>query len=235
MGLVVALFGIVVLVAVAGVVLAGVLALRGKANFERDAQLVPGMASRAPTSWAGSHDPEARLHRRLRDAMRALAANQAFDDDGSLLDLRVELQQQAVGLDDQLVATAALPLELRTEPLERIGGAIATIEQAVADLAGSSAAEAAADLSRVLDDVRTRTGLVAQAREALDALGPLPDTEAPSTGTAAGPTGSAPEPPTTQPATSPPAAAPSAPAPPVVPTEPPAGQTWPPQAPPSGS
>lgn len=199
MGIVVALFGIVVLAAVAAVVVAGVLALRGKSKYDASNQLIPGVSTSAPGSWAGSHDPEARLHRRLRDALAALAANQAFDDNGTLLDLRVELQQQAIALDEQLVATAALPLNLRADPLERISGAVGSIEQAVAGLAGASATEAASRINRVLEDVTARTGLVAQARAALDELGPLP--------------GGAPAMPTPAPVTEPPAPVAEPPAP----------------------
>lgn len=166
----VALFGLMVAAAMAGVAIAGVIALRNMRAFERDSQLVAGVASSAPTAWAGSQDLEARLHRRLRDALLALDANQAFDDDGGLLDLRVELQQQAMVLDEQLVATAALPAHLRTDPLEQLTGAVGVIEQAVADLATSSAHDAAARVSAALEDVRSRTGLVAQARAALDSL-----------------------------------------------------------------
>ena len=91
--------------------------------------------------------------------MVALTANQAFDFDGNLIDLRVEMEHEAMALDEQLVATAALPISVRREPLSRIAEAVGVFELAVADLADTSAAEAAARLSRVLDDVRTRTGL----------------------------------------------------------------------------
>ncbi len=171
----VALFGLVVVAAVAAVAVAGVIALRNAKAFERDSQLVAGVPTNAPTAWAGSQAPEARLHRRLRDALLALDANQAFDDDGDLLDLRVELQQQAASLDEQLVATAALPASVRADPLAHITGAVAAIEEAVARLASSSAQDAAGRLASALEDVRARTGLVAQARAALDAMGPVPE------------------------------------------------------------
>jgi len=195
-GFFVVLLALVVMAMVGAVVVAGVIALRNKSSFERDSRLAPGLSTSAPAAWAGSHDPEARLHRRLRDAIAALSANQAFDDDGNLIDLRVELEHQAVALDEQLVATAALPLHVRREPLERITGGVVAIEQAVADLAGASASEAAARLSRVLDDVRTRTGLVAQARAALDALDSGPGATAPPTPGVASP---APEQPSSPP------------------------------------
>jgi hypothetical protein len=166
---------------VAGAVGAVALVLRNKAAYDRSNELLPGIATSAPASWAGSHDPEARLHRRLRDAMVALRANQAYDLDGTLLDLRVDLEQQAVALDEQLVATTALPVHLRGEPLARIVGAVESIEQAVADLAGSTTAEIGTRLAVVLDDVRMRTDLVAQARTALDAL----DADDPASGATA--------------------------------------------------
>lgn len=181
MGFFVVLLALVVMAMVGAVAVAGVIALRNKSSFERDSRLAPGLSTSAPAAWAGSHDPEARLHRRLRDAIAALSVNQAFDDDGNLLDLRVELELQAVALDEQLVATAALPLHVRREPLERITRAVETIEHAVADLAGSSADEAGGRLDSALDDVRTRTGLVAQARAALDALDDEPGAVAPPT------------------------------------------------------
>jgi len=168
-------FALVLLLVVAAVAGgAGLIAARNKAAYARSNELIPGVATNAPASWAGSHDPEARLHRRLRDALAALRANQAFDDSGSMLDLRVELEQQAQTLDQQLISTAALPANLRAEPLARLTAAVVSIEQAVTDLATSSVAETEARLSRALDDVRARTGLVAQARAALD---DLPDPE----------------------------------------------------------
>jgi hypothetical protein len=181
-----------VLAVVSAAAAALVVALRNKAAVDRSNQLIPGVASVVPSSWAGSHDPEARLHRRLVQALHALRANQAFDHDGSLLDIRVELEHQAAEVDQQLVATAALPLHLRPDPLARLTAAVESLEQAVADLAGSSAADTSARLSRALDDVRARTGLVAQARAALDDL-PIEPTVAPDAA-APGTTAPTPEP-----------------------------------------
>lgn len=165
------LLAFVLVAAIGGAI---VIAVRNKAAYARSNELIPGVPTNAPASWAGSHDPEARLHRRLRDALAALRANQAFDDDGDMLDLRVELEHQAQTLDQQLISTAALPKNLRAEPLQRLTAAVVSIEQAVTDLATSSVAETGARLTRALDDVRARTGLVAQARAALD---DLPDPE----------------------------------------------------------
>ena len=116
-----------VVVVAAGAVGAYALASRSKKDFADANQVIPGRPTRAPASWAGSHDPEAVLHRRLRDAMAALRANQRFDDDGALLDVRVELEAQALVLDDELVSVAALPQAHRHDPLARVTEAGATI------------------------------------------------------------------------------------------------------------
>lgn len=159
--------GLAVMGAIAGI---AVLAKQSKDSYEAAGQLIPGVPTSAPASWAGSHDPEARLHRRLRDALVALRANQVFDHSGALLDMRVELEQQAIEVDEQLVATAALPLSMRGEPLDRLTEAVVSIEKAVADLAGESASTVAIRLEAVLDDLRARTSTVAQARAALDEI-----------------------------------------------------------------
>lgn len=164
-------FAVIVGLAVVGAIAAiAALAKQSKDSFEVAGQLIPGMPTSAPASWAGSHDPEARLHRRLRDALVALRANQVFDHSGSLLDMRVELEQQALEVDEQLVATAALPLSMRGEPLDRLTEAVVSIERAVSDLAGESASTVAIRLEAVLDDLKARTSTVAQAREALDEI-----------------------------------------------------------------
>lgn len=153
------------------------LAARSRRAFAAGNEVVPGTPTRAPASWAGSHDPEARLHRRLRDAMTALRANDSFDDDGALLDLRVELEQHALALDDQLVAAAALRPELRSGPLTQVGDAVAAIEATIAELATRSTTGGAEALQAALARARERTSLVEQIRAQLDRLpaeGPQP-------------------------------------------------------------
>lgn len=173
------LVAVAVVVAAAIVVAAARTARKVQSNYERSNDVVPGVPTPAPTSWLGSHDPEARLHRRLADAMKALRANQSFDQDGSLLDLRVELEQQALTIDAELVATASLPLSMRQAPLQTLAGAVETIERAVAGLTTTSASEAADRLQRVLDDLQFRTSTVAQARAALDEIDAAASGEAP--------------------------------------------------------
>lgn len=176
--LIVALFVLLAVVAAAALAVIAVRAAnKVQSNYERSNEVVPGVPSPAPTSWLGSHDPEARLHRRLVQAMKALRANQAFDQDGSLLDLRVELEQQAVSIDAELVATSVLPMALREEPLDVLAGAVETVEHAVAGLATTSATEVGDRLQKMIEDLRYRTGTVAQARAALDEIDVAGDAE----------------------------------------------------------
>lgn len=186
--LVAALFVVITAVIVGALVVVAVrTANKVKVNYERSNDVVPGVPSPAPTSWLGSHDAEARLHRRLVDVMKALRANQSFDQDGILLDLRVELEQQAVAIDAELVATAALPLSMREAPLQSLAGAVETLETAVAGLATKSAAEVGDRLQAVLDDLQLRTSTVAQARAALDEIDAATNAESRSAPTDPGP------------------------------------------------
>ena len=182
----------VAILVVVGALTAGVVVLAGrsKENFVRSNQVVPDRPTRAPTGWLGSHDPEAVLHRRLIESMKALRANTDFDDDGGLLDLRVELEQQAVAIDDRLVAIAALPRLRRGDPLDQATRAVDLVETAVSELAARSAAEAEPALNAVVDRIRERTTLIDQIRAELDSL-PAPATE-PATAPESGPVGSGP-------------------------------------------
>jgi hypothetical protein len=171
MALMLVLFLVLALAVVAaGVVGAVVLTRRVSAKHRADNQVVPGRETRAPASWAGAHTPEAVLHRRLRDAMKALRANQAFDHHGVLLEVRVELEEQAVILDDHLVAVAALPRQHSGEPLERVTEAVSMIEKAVSDLASRSAMESGPRLQEVLAQIQQRASLVDEIRTELDRL-----------------------------------------------------------------
>lgn len=189
-------------VAVVGALVVGAVALARSSRkaYVASNQVVPGRPTRAPGSWAGSHDPEAVLHRRIRDAMAALRANQAFDDDGSLLDVRVELEEQALILDDELVAVAALPRHRRHDSLAKVTMAVDAIESAVAELAVRSTVEAGPRLQEVLRRIRERTTLVDEIRSELENLPEAP--QAPAPGDPAGPASDAqpwPDPPPTAP------------------------------------
>ncbi len=64
----------------------------------------------------------------------------------------------------------ATEMALREEPLNVLSGAVETVEHAVAGLATTSANEVGDRLQRMLEELRYRTGTVAQARAALDEI-----------------------------------------------------------------
>ena len=125
---------VVLLMIVAAVVAATVVVRSGNRNYAKANEVVPGTASRAPAEWAGAHSPEARLHRRLRDAVEALRANPAMED-AWMLDARVSLEQHALAVDERLIAGAALPARVRAEPMVGVAAAVDAVEVAVASLA----------------------------------------------------------------------------------------------------
>ncbi|MFX0578287.1 hypothetical protein [Nocardia nepalensis] len=158
---------LVVVAAALTAVVAGVaiVAARQRSSVAAANQVVPGIATRAPASWAGSHDPEPRLHRRLRDAMTALRDANTLDD-GTTIVLRAELEQSALAWDNRLVAIAALPPAHRTEQLPAATHAIESIEAAVAQYI--SAATQPAELTTGLAAVRARLDTAAELHRSLE-------------------------------------------------------------------
>jgi hypothetical protein len=127
---------VLVLFVAAAVVAATVVVRNQKKSYAQANEVVPGRATKAPAEWAGAHTPEARMHRRLRDAVDALRANPAMED-AFLLDARVSLEEQAVAVDERLIATAALPESVRAQPLANLAPAVDAVEAAVAALVTS--------------------------------------------------------------------------------------------------
>ncbi len=153
---------LVVLLVVGGllVLVVALLATRIARSHRSANEVVPGVATSAPASWAGAHTPEARLHRRLRDAVLAVRA--APSDLG---DLGASLEREALALDERLVAVAALPQRVRAEPLAEVATAVGAIEEAAAALA--SAGAPALPGSTGVDDIAERLRLLAEARAEL--------------------------------------------------------------------
>lgn len=163
-----ALILILVIGVLAGAVIgARVAARRLTDHYARANEVVPGIPSTAPTAWLGAHDPEAKLHRRLVDAVRALHAGQDLDVIGAYLDLRIEVEQQAVAIDNELVVTSKLPVHLREKPLDRLTAAVATLEEAVAAIGVAVASGTTEDLDALLLEVRRRTDSLDRAEAAL--------------------------------------------------------------------
>lgn len=157
---------VVILLLVVVVVVAGAVTVvrTGKRRYAEANEVVPGAATRAPAEWAGAHTPEARLHRRLRDAVQALRANPALDDAWSL-DVRVSLEQRALAVDERLIAVAALPERLRVAPLADVAAAVDAVEDAVAALVAGPEPAGRTGLDRAMADVEERVAKLDQGGE----------------------------------------------------------------------
>jgi len=136
----VALVLFLVITAVIGLAVVGIAAIaRHQKHAIADTnEIIPGEPTRAPLSWAGLHDPEARLHRRLRDAMTALRAVDSLEN-GTTIFLRSSLRQSALNLDDHLVAVSLLAADHKTKQLQTITTAVQCIEAGVAQYAAAAA------------------------------------------------------------------------------------------------
>lgn len=145
------------------------LALRNAQDFSDANEVIPGVATNAPKEWAGAHSVEARLHRRLRDSMTALRANRSLDEP-AMIQVREALEREALAIDDQLVAAAALPARVRDEPMRQVATAVESVEATVAEVVLLRGPERAST-EAAIEQVRTRLALVAEARAELDALG----------------------------------------------------------------
>ena len=137
MEIVVALLVTLALLVGAAVAVVAIVHRKQQRSIARDNQLIPDQPTRAPSSWAVSHEPEARLHRRLRDAMAALRTVNAMDS-GSTVVLSADLEQTAIQLDDQLVAVAQIMPSQRPDLLESITATVESIEAAVGRYAAAA-------------------------------------------------------------------------------------------------
>jgi len=125
---------LLVLVAIAGLATAFAVALARSGRKSQAAAIhIPGVDVSVPASWAGSHDPEARLHRRIRDAAKALDAT-IGNADVTQLDERARLLITARELDQRLVTIWALPANAKADPLAAVDRGISDFEKAAASI-----------------------------------------------------------------------------------------------------
>jgi hypothetical protein len=136
---------IVVIACVAAVAGVFVMTRRIRATALASAEIIPGQPTNAPVSWAGSHDPEARLHRRIRDALALLRSDPKLGYEGARIDARVRIELAATDLDNRLIAAAASPGRLRESVVAQSDSAVTELENVAAAL--SSGADL--DLARI--------------------------------------------------------------------------------------
>lgn len=148
-------------------------AQRVKQNTRRGQQLSPGTPSAVPLGWAGAHTPEAKLHRRLGQAMSGLRAATADD---VLVIANVEVvEREALKIEKQLVSASMMAERLKGPAIEELAAAVDQIENVSAQLIQRSAELASGDVQAQLSELSERLELLDQARAELDG-GPTPGT-----------------------------------------------------------
>lgn len=176
---------LLLLAAVVAIVGFGVaLTVRSKRDFDNVNEVVPGVKSQAPASWAGAHSPEAKLHRRLGDAVRAAHNNPRLVELGLSAQTK-QIESEALAIDERLVAAAGLPSSHRADAVAALEPHVVTLEDAVATLVTSTTIGQSKELlEQVVSDAEIKLQALAQARaevEQLDneAMGRIsPDTSA---------------------------------------------------------
>ncbi|KXO91337.1 hypothetical protein [Tsukamurella pseudospumae] len=108
------------------------IALVRNSRHQQQAEAAMPFPSRAPLSWSGSHVPEARLHRRIRRALRAFE-QPAGVLSAAQLDAQVTLTVSAQEIDDRLVTIAALPEAEKASALETVTADVSDLERRIAD------------------------------------------------------------------------------------------------------
>ncbi|BDH57812.1 hypothetical protein [Tsukamurella sp. PLM1] len=108
------------------------IALVRNSRRQQQAEAAMPFPSRAPLSWSGSHVPEARLHRRIRTALRSLD-QPAGALSAAQLDAQVTLTVTAQEIDDRLVTIAALPETEKGPALQAATADVADLERRIAD------------------------------------------------------------------------------------------------------
>lgn len=138
-------------------------------------QVVPGVGPEAPAAWVGGHTPEAKLHRRIRDAVKS-----AHAQPGVVHTHLAGLDTAAIALDERLIGAAALPPAYRAAAVAEFEPLVARLEQSVASLVGSPAALGEA-FEESMATVRAELDALAEARaevERIDRQAPPPAPDA---------------------------------------------------------
>lgn len=121
------------LIIAAGVVYIVALSRRSKAQLAAGIAVPPGMPEGAPKEWAGSHSPEAKMHRRLAALARSLAALPLGD--AASIERKVGIEGRIQELDRRLIALAQAPDAARKEAVTALEPEVAAAEAEVGRLA----------------------------------------------------------------------------------------------------
>ncbi|MGZ0192403.1 MAG: hypothetical protein ACKVG5_08710 [Acidimicrobiales bacterium] len=161
----------ILLATVIGIVGFGVaLSVRGKRDFAKQNEVVPGKKSPAPASWAGAHSPEAKLHRRLGDAVRAANGNPELIELGLAIQTK-QIEAEALAIDERLVAAAGLPTSHRADAVAEFIPQVAALEDAVAALIKSTTVnDSKRLLEQAVSDADIKLQALAEARAEIEAV-----------------------------------------------------------------
>lgn len=162
---------IALIAVVAAIVGFGVaLTVRSKRDFSDANEVVPGMKSAAPTSWAGAHSPEAKLHRRLRESVLAARGNPRLVELGLAAKTK-QIESEALAIDERLVAAAGLPASHRADAVGALEPAVVALEDAVAALITSTTVGDSKELlEQSVSDADIKLQALAQARAEVEAI-----------------------------------------------------------------
>ena len=146
------------------------LSVRGKRDFAKQNEVVPGRKSPAPASWAGAHSPEAKLHRRLGVAVRAANSNPRLTELGLATQTK-QIEAEAMSIDERLVAAAALPTSHRAGAVAEFEPQVAALEDAVAALIKSTTVSDSKQLlEQAVSDADIKLQAFAEARAEIEAI-----------------------------------------------------------------
>ena len=156
--------GLLVLAVVGIVGFAVGLTLRSKKDFAEQNEVVPGVPSPAPASWAGAHSREARLHRRLGAAVRGVREQPRVAELGLAEQTRA-IEAEALAIDERLVAASGLPEAHRQGAVDAIEAHVVELEQTIADMVTSvTVADTRELLDAAVSDADLRLRALAEAR-----------------------------------------------------------------------
>lgn len=131
-------------------------------NNKKRNEVVPGITSPAPANWSGSHDPEAKLHRRVRDAVTGLHAIAGHDP--AMAATIGKVNEEALAIDQQLVAVSLIAERFRAPTLETLTGAVEDLEEITAQAVGRSARTSELSVGDQLNDLSDRLEAMRLAR-----------------------------------------------------------------------
>lgn len=179
------IISLILVVAVVAIIGFGVaLTVRSKKDFDDANEVVPGTKSAAPTSWAGAHSPEAKLHRRLGAAVRGARNNPRLVELGLAAQTK-QIEDEALAIDERLIAAAGLPARHRGDAVAEFEPQVAALEDAAAALVKSTTVSQSKELlEQAVSDADIKLQALTQARAEIEQLdnevrGALPLTDLP--------------------------------------------------------